>query len=74
MANITTHPQTATPLFGFVRTTFTAIRDGLSAMIWANDAARQVDALMKLSDAELADRNLKRGTLAKHVFSDNFWT
>lgn len=73
MTNIATHAHTPAPLFGFVRTLFTSIGDGIQAIIWANTAARQVDALMALSDAELANRGLKRGDIAKYVFSDSCW-
>lgn len=74
MANITTHTQPAAPLFGFVRSVFSSLGDGFRAMFWAARAARQVEALMALSDEELENRGLKRGEIAKYVFSDNLWT
>lgn len=74
MASITTHTQTTAPVFGFVRTVFSSIADGVQSIVWASDAARQVNALMDLSDAELAERGLKRRDIAQYVFSDNYWT
>ncbi len=35
--------------------------------------ARQIDALSALSDEELADRNLRRGDIARYVTHDSFW-
>ncbi|MEM9050197.1 MAG: hypothetical protein AAGC92_15945 [Pseudomonadota bacterium] len=43
------------------------------AISQANHLSRQVEALMALSDKELAARGLKREEIARHVFSTSYW-
>ena len=35
--------------------------------------SRQIIALSKLSNEELADRGLRRGDIARHVAHDDYW-
>ncbi len=35
--------------------------------------SRQIIALSKLSDEELAERGLRRGDIARHVAHDDYW-
>ncbi|MDE4133159.1 hypothetical protein PXK00_08550 [Phaeobacter sp. QD34_3] len=52
---------------------FVVIGNGLIAMGEANDRSRKVRTLMALSDAELAERGLKRDEIVQHVFSDVYY-
>lgn len=69
MAHITTHAPVSAPfqgLFAALGRVFGHDDDALSK-------TRQIEALFALSDAELADRGLRRGDVARYVFSDSYW-
>lgn len=38
-----------------------------------NQRLRQVEALQRLTDEELAERGIKRSEIARHVFLDLYW-
>lgn len=46
---------------------FTAFSDSLSRV-------NQINAISDLSDAELADRGLRRGDIAHYIAQDSYWT
>ena len=49
-----------------VATLFGAFADSLSR-------TRQITALSGLSDAELADRGLRRGDIARYITQESYW-
>ena len=75
MAHITT--DTHSPIaFSFVATLgryFAAIGKGLVSMGETSSRYRQVEALQALSDAELAERGMKRQDIIRVVYADAFW-
>ncbi|MEO1732761.1 MAG: DUF1127 domain-containing protein [Pseudomonadota bacterium] len=72
MANITTQAPITAP-FGLVQRVFSWLGGALMHVAETNQRVRQAEALMALSDAELAARGLKREDIARHVFSDSYW-
>lgn len=52
---------------------FSALGNALVTMGNSNARLRQVEALQRLSDAELEERGLERSEIARHVFQDVFW-
>lgn len=71
MAHIATHTTSVDG--GLVSRLVTSFWNGLMAISQANHLSRQVEALMALSDKELAARGLKREEIARHVFSTSYW-
>ena len=68
------HPHHEAPAPGLVARLGNALVDGLRALAASNPKVRQFDAIFALSDAELADRGLRRAGLARAQFVDEFWT
>jgi uncharacterized protein YjiS (DUF1127 family) len=73
MAHITTHTPDAPSIHGMVQAVLASIGAGLTHMIESNSKVRLAQALAELSDAELADRGLKRSEIAHFVFADSYW-
>lgn len=69
MAHISSNAPASTPFHGL----FAALTGFFRHYDDALSRNRQVEALMALSDAELADRGLRRGDIARFVFSDSNW-
>ncbi|NIZ13740.1 DUF1127 domain-containing protein [Phaeobacter sp. HF9A] len=67
-----THAQTNSTLnpLALIAGFFRAIGNGLVKMAEANDRVKRAQALMALSDAQLAKRGMKREDVVKHVFGD----
>ncbi|EAQ47001.1 MAG: hypothetical protein BM560_12245 [Roseobacter sp. MedPE-SWde] len=65
--------QSALGIVTLLAKPFTALGKGLVALGEANSRYQKLNALMELSDAELAKRNLKRDELVHHVFSDSYY-
>lgn len=68
MADLATNPQT------FVTNPFKGTLNALLRLADTTPKAAQMNALMDLSDAELADRGLKRSEIAGFLFRDAYWT
>ena len=73
MANISVNPDLRSPAFGQIRRVFTAIGHGIVAIGEANSRVKQAQALHALTDAQLAERGLKREDIGRHVFGDRFY-
>lgn len=78
MAYTTHHNASAAPasvvsVLKILAKPFVLIGNGLIAMGEANDRSRKVQALMAMSDAELAERGLTRDKIVQHVFSDVYY-
>jgi uncharacterized protein YjiS (DUF1127 family) len=69
MAYTTTHASN-----GVFDRVFTAISAALGQVSTAHGKLGQVEALLDLSDAELADRGFRRGDVARYVMLDTIWT
>lgn len=65
-------PDLRLPEFG-LRRLFKAMGRVLIAIGNSNAKVRRANALMAMTDAELAARGLKRGDIARHVFADTYW-
>jgi uncharacterized protein YjiS (DUF1127 family) len=67
MAQPATHPtnETRNPL----ARTAEVVWNALVSMGESNSLVRQMQALQDLSDAELAERGIKREDIARHVFA-----
>ena len=48
------------------------IRDGIMALAESSARTRQIEALQRKSDAELAAMGLQRHDIVRHVFRDRF--
>jgi hypothetical protein len=72
MAYATTHTS-GIPLFGLIGRFFSAIGNGLVRIAEANSKVKQAEALNALTDAQLAERGMKRQDIARAVFMDNYW-
>lgn len=70
MAYITANAQPRKTIFF---NPFAAIWNGLIAIAEKNTRLKMAEALHKLSDAELAERGLRRQDIAMYVFSDCYW-
>lgn len=68
MADITTNPGLS--VFAPIKRTMSAMIDGLISISENTARARQIEALMALSDEQLAARGIKRTEIARYVFSD----
>ena len=66
MADLATNPQT------FVTNPFKGVLSALLRLAETTPKVAQMNALMDLSDAELADRGLKRSEIAGFLFRDVF--
>ncbi|MEL0436850.1 hypothetical protein [Phycobacter sp. K97] len=78
MAYTTHHTASAAPasaisVLKILAKPFVALGNGLVALGEANDRSRKVQSLMAMSDAELAERGLKRDQIVQHVFSDVYY-
>ncbi|QBF30590.1 DUF1127 domain-containing protein [Thalassococcus sp. S3] len=62
-----------TSVFGLIGQFFSVIGNALVALGDANSKVRQLEALNALSDAELAERGLRREDIARTVFMNNYW-
>lgn len=74
MSHYTANHQAFAPSGNTISRLFSAIGNALVTMSTSNARVRQVEALQRLSDAELEKRNLKRSEIVRHVFQDVFWT
>ncbi len=72
MANITTQAPVAAP-FGFAQRFWNWLGNAMVRLAENNARVRQAEALMSLSDQELAERGMKREDIAKVVFADSAW-
>ena len=52
---------------------FRAIGTAMVTLTETNSRVRRAQALQALSDAELAEKGLKREDIARHVFGDMFY-
>ncbi len=52
---------------------FNALGKGLVALAEADTRYKKLNSLMAMSDAELAERGLKRDELVHHTFSDSYY-
>lgn len=52
---------------------FEIIGNALYTLAMTDSRLRQSEALHALSDAELAERGLRRDEIARYVFNDVFW-
>jgi uncharacterized protein YjiS (DUF1127 family) len=59
--------------FALIGSVFAALGNALVSIGEANSKMRQVEALQALSDAELAERGIKRSDIARVVFADTYW-
>ena len=78
MAYTTHHTASAAPtslvsVLKILAKPFVAIGNLLVAMGEANDRSRKVQDLMAMSDAELAERGIKRDQIVQHIFSDVYY-
>jgi len=73
MAHTTSHPAVSFPVLGYVSRFFTAIGTGLVRMGENNSRFRQIEALQAMSDAQLAERGIKREDIVRVVYGDVFW-
>lgn len=73
MAHTTSPSVHPTFGFGLLGRGFAMIGNALIAVAEANVRVRQATALHALSDAELAERGLKREDIACKVFADCYW-
>lgn len=69
MAQVTTN-ATSAPLYAGILRVISAIGASFVAMGEANRYVRQIEALQALSDAELAERGLRRDQIVHYVFKD----
>ncbi|CUH54017.1 DUF1127 domain-containing protein [Shimia sp. R11_0] len=70
MALTDTHSSAPLSLGKILAAPFVAIGNFLVAMMENNSRVQHVQALNALSDAELAERGLKRDDIVAHVFRD----
>lgn len=67
MAHVSTHAPAAHGILHAIADAFAAIGRALTTIPVASSKMRQIEALMALSDAELADRGMRREDIARHV-------
>lgn len=72
MAQTATHFFDGKAILRALAAPFNALGNGMIVMAEANSRVRQADFLHTLSDAELAERGLRRDDIARHVFG-NFY-
>lgn len=73
MAYTATHSAARNDFGGIVARGLSTLFGGLVRIAENNPRMRQVAALSALTDAELADRGIKREDIARHVFGDRFY-
>ncbi|SEN82325.1 DUF1127 domain-containing protein [Palleronia pelagia] len=74
MADISFHPtHVAQDALSSIKNLFAQIGHGLVAMGENSSRYRRLTALNRLSDAQLAERGLKREDIVRHVFADVFY-
>ena len=73
MAHITTNPAEFASASNAVSRFFSAFGKALVALGNSESRVRQAQALYALSDAELAERGLRRTEIAHYVFADRYW-
>lgn len=73
MAHVTTSAPAATGASGWFGGFFDGILEGLARLAEANPKVRQMKALAALSDAQLAERGLRREEIARYVFRDRMY-
>ena len=64
--------RTGAGLVDGISNVFGYIGDFLVSIAESNSKVRQAAALQALSDAELAERGLKRQDIARYVFADSY--
>ncbi|TNF58533.1 MAG: DUF1127 domain-containing protein [Rhodobacteraceae bacterium] len=71
---MSTNTQAAnSSVFGLIASAFRSIGEALIAASPGNARLLQVEALNRLSDAELARRGLRREDIVRRVFSDIYY-
>lgn len=68
MAHTTTHTPASASLFDGITRVFNGVFMFLVQLGESSAKARQINALMEMTDSELAARGLKREDIARHVF------
>lgn len=63
----------STPVPGRVRNILARIGQAFVTIGESNAKLRQANALMAMTDAELADRGLRRDQIARYVFGNGHW-
>ena len=66
----TSHHTAPAGIFSAVQHFFASIGNALVAVAEANPRMKKVQALQRLSDAELAERGIKREDIVRVVFHD----
>lgn len=69
----TTAPAAASGLFHVISDAFLAIGRALVTIPETNERVRRAEILMAMSDAELAERGLRREDIALHVFAGSLY-
>lgn len=65
-----TQTSASSGIFSAVQNFFSAIGHGLIEMAEANPRMKKVQALQSMTDAELAERGIKREDIVRVVFQD----
>lgn len=73
MANIAAHTHTTAGPRRGLNALFTAIGDFFTTVAASDRRLRQVDYLQSLTDAELAERGIRRDEIVHHVFRDSYY-
>jgi uncharacterized protein YjiS (DUF1127 family) len=73
MAHSSTHHDASLSLSGAFHRFSSALGNIFLAWAESDSRLRQMEALNALSDAELAERGLRRDEIARFVFKDVFW-
>ncbi|NRB03287.1 MAG: DUF1127 domain-containing protein [Rhodobacteraceae bacterium] len=71
MASITTNTDFVRP--SPIKRALSSILNGLISISANTSRVREMEALMALSDAQLAERGLKREEIARYVFRDTYF-
>ncbi|MFC3616190.1 DUF1127 domain-containing protein [Lutimaribacter marinistellae] len=73
MANITTNNPASTGFLSGISGFFAAIGNGLVKIAENDSRVQRAQTLNALSDAELAQRGLKRDEIVAHVFRSSYY-
>jgi hypothetical protein len=74
MSSLSTNTQAAgNSVWGLIANAFHSIGEALIKVSPGNARLQLVEALNRLSDAELARRGLRREDIVRHVFSDIYY-
>jgi uncharacterized protein YjiS (DUF1127 family) len=73
MADITTDSIASGAVRARLDRFFASLGQGFNAYVEARSRRDQIEALEALSDAELAERGLKRNDIPRYVFRDLFY-